>query len=158
MKGRRVGPRDWMLALGVPDGCIEEGKRAAEERGRSFLLHVPKGARAFRTKVDGCWFTGNTPKRVDFLFCVELPDGSWAVLLVELKGGHFKEALEQIDSTFRQLRSAPAGAPVARREAHVIMSHGRQIPRYDVLRVKIEREHKAIVYPHSGRYEARLDR
>lgn len=123
--------QDFLRRLGIPQECVEQ-RSAAEERGRHFGLRLEKGQVALRVRVDGCWFSGTEHRRVDYLFLADLSEQTLLCLLVELKGGHYGEALEQLASTLKYLEEQPPYRQQRpqRLVAHIVLSHGNQIPRY----------------------------
>lgn len=123
--------QEWLTALGVPAGCIE-AKTAAREKHCSFHLVASSGMQALRVRVDGCWLTSTEHRKVDYLFTADLTSGRLC-LLVELKGGKYGQALQQIEQTLRHLESLPAYRfdPPRHVRAYVVLSHGNQVPQYE---------------------------
>src|SRR4051794_22234966 len=95
----------WLARMGIPEACIEAKSAAAEHR-QSFSLVPPVNRPVYRIKVDGCWITDSSRKRIDYLFCCEVEAGQWAVVLVELKGKDYGHALTQVEQTLTDLRPA----------------------------------------------------
>ena len=97
---------EWLKALGIPESCISQHSSAKEGKC-SFTIDRQKlgGTRdeIWRVKVDNCWLPGAGEKKVDYLFWGQSVSGCKVVMLVELKGGHFGKALQQIESTLQRL-------------------------------------------------------
>lgn len=152
-----MSPPAWLIALGVPGKCMEP-LAAAQENQRRFKLEVARNRTVWRVRVDGCWLSSPQQKKVDYLFCVEEPSGSWKLILVELKGKDFGHALEQIrqvvefikaQPTFHQLGSQPI-------QAVVVLSNGNNVPAYQRERDRLRARHGIQVIAKSQHYTMTL--
>ena len=92
----------WLTVLAVPKACVTP-KSSAQERGRRFVIRPQPGDRIWRVRVDGCWLPGSQERKVDYLFWGQSATGRRVILLVELKGKKFRDALEQIEHTLGRL-------------------------------------------------------
>ncbi len=127
-------------ALDIPHACVEK-RSSCKENQRSFSINPASGDEIWRIKVDGCWLRG-AQKRVDYIFWVQSKSGKRAIILVELKGSNYGQALDQIESTLRLLckRSSTNFVHTGKRplspghdgitdrgvQAYVVLSTGRQ--------------------------------
>lgn len=71
---------------------------AYQEQGRGVRLTPGRLGVAIKIKVDGCLITGNDQKKCDYLYVHE-QSGKCRVVLVELKGNNYREALAQLAAT-----------------------------------------------------------
>lgn len=69
----------------------------AKERGKRFSFENKNKKSICRVHVDGCFITDNSIKKCDYLFFV---NEIHKYYLIELKGVHVSEAVEQIVSTY----------------------------------------------------------
>ncbi len=158
----------WLLALGIPEGCVSNSS-SAEERGRRFSIHSQPGDEIWRVHVDGCWVCDNV-KRVDYLFWGRSAAGRRVVLLVELKGQDFGRALQQIESTLQRLCKRSGGNIIHTGQhraslghephgtggvrAYVVLSKGSGVPQRQREREKLRARYGVIVYHREQRIEA----
>lgn len=149
--------RSWMSGLGVPDCCVTV-KTAATENGRRFALLAPTGVAVLRVHVDGCWLRENQQRKVDYLFTAEFAKDKLLCLLVELKGKQYGEALAQIEDTLKHLETIPAYRKErpATLVAHVVLSQGNQIPRYQNQEEKLRSRYGLLIKRTSQRGEYRV--
>lgn len=131
-----------LRGLAVPEACIAS-KTAAEEHRRSFRLLLAKGQPALRVRVDGCWLSAQQGRKVDYLFLVDLPGDVLLYILVELKGGHYGEALEQLKAMLVYLDAQKTYHQVHPRQlvAYVVLSHGNQVGRYQAQEMQLRRRY-----------------
>lgn len=94
-------PPAWLLELGIPANCISLQTSVGDDNAR-FRLQKAPGDEVWCVRVDDCWITGDQ-RKADYLFYCSSGNGDKKVVLVELKGRHFSDALAQIRSTLRQL-------------------------------------------------------
>jgi len=94
-------PPAWLLELGVPANCISLQTSVGDDNARFRLQKVP-GDEVWCVRVDDCWIAGDQ-RKVDYLFYCSSGNGDNKIVLVELKGRHFSDALAQIRSTLGQL-------------------------------------------------------
>lgn len=94
-------PPAWLLEIGIPANCISLQTSVGDNNARFRLKKAP-GDEVWCVHVDGCWIAGDR-RKVDYLFYCSSGNGNRKVVLVELKGRHFTDALAQIRSTLRQL-------------------------------------------------------
>lgn len=134
---------EWLIALGIPAGCIAR-RSSAEERARRFTIHPRTRDIVWRIKVDECWLQSPDEKKVDYLFWGQSASGRKVILLVELKGEDFGKALRQIRSTLEELckradgngihvglhQRSPGHDLLADRgvQAYVVLSKGKGVP------------------------------
>jgi len=158
----------WLRALGIPEPCIAL-KSSAEERGRRFSIRPNPGDRIWRVRVDGCWRDSSNGKKVDYLFWGQSSAKRRVVLLVELKGKHLGDALLQIERTLERLCKQADGQGIHigphqvspghdRRDsggvqAHVILSHGREMPQQRRKLEGIRKKYHVLVYHREKRRE-----
>ena len=162
----------WLLALGIPEGCISN-KSSAEEKGRQFSIRSRRGNKKddiWRVQVDDCWLKDDAEKRVDYLFWGQSASGRKVILLVELKGQDFNKALQQIASTLQRLckhtegnivhtghhRASPGHDPhgAGGVRAYVVLSRGRGVPQRQKEREKLRERYGVIVYHREQRLDA----
>jgi hypothetical protein len=165
--------RDDLVALGIPENCISNASSASEGRSR-FIIHPYRADRGnasdtvFRVHVDGGWL-GQGTQKVDYMFWCQSASGRRIVLLVELKGGDFGKALDQIQATLALLcRKSSDGtfhggqmSPASKHDdvsaggvmAYVVFSHGRRVPLYQKRQVELRQQYGVIVYHHERRVE-----
>ena len=133
-----------LLSSVIPPQCVSS-RSAVREHKRRFSVQPRAGDEICCIELDGCWLTTDTAKRVDYLFVGRSASGHKLVLLVELKGGNFGKALDQIEATLQFLcKQSPANvihnndhesalAHDAPRNdgvrAYVILSHGHKVGR-----------------------------
>ena len=148
---------DFLVRLGIPTQCVER-RTSAEERGRHFSLRLEGGLVALRVRVDGCWLSGTEQRKVDYLFLAELSEQTLLCLLVELKGGHYGEALEQLAATLQHLEALPPyrHQRPQRLAAHIVLSHGNQIPRYQQRESQLRQRYGVQIRRSSQRGEYRV--
>ncbi len=130
-----MNPLNWFAELGIPENCITK-KSSCGEKGRKFSIIPKRGEKVWRVKVDGCWLSRKR-KKVDYLFWGEEASGKRIILLVELKGGHYGKALEQVYSTL-QVLCKHSYANIAHNKAAIKISvhspiHERGVQAYIVL-------------------------
>ncbi|RRR72140.1 MAG: hypothetical protein EI684_10525 [Candidatus Viridilinea halotolerans] len=129
----------WLTRLGIPEACISQ-KSSVQEKSRRFSIRPQLGDSVWCVKLDGCWIHGDTARRIDYLFWVKNAKSKGIILLIELKGKNFGDALEQIRQTLERLcknaqdqgihtglhRQSPGHDPVEGRgvRAYVILSRG----------------------------------
>jgi hypothetical protein len=101
----------WLEALGIPDSCISLASSAREGKC-SFVIHTRPDEQVWRVKVDGCWIQSGAEKKVDYLFWGQSVSGQKLIILVELKGQHFGEALKQIENMLQRLCKRAAGSGI----------------------------------------------
>ena len=147
----------WLGSLGVPDCCVTV-KTAATENGRRFQLLAPTGVSVLRVRVDGCWLSGTDRRKVDYLFTAEVANGKRLCVLVELKGKEYGKALSQVEDTIKYIESIPAYLKERPNTlvAHVVLSQGNQIPRYQVQEEKLRKKYGLRIYRTSQRGEYRI--
>jgi hypothetical protein len=92
----------WLRELGIPEDCISPASSTGKGEP-SFVILPQAGDQIWRVEVDHCWFGSREGKRVDYLFWGQSASVKRVILLVELKGKKFKDALEQIENTLRRL-------------------------------------------------------
>lgn len=80
------------------DKCIQNDL-LFQEKGMGVNLDTSPRGSAIKIKVDGCLIT-NT-KKCDCLYFYEHSKNQHYIFLVELKGTHFNDALEQLAATFQ---------------------------------------------------------
>lgn len=96
-------PPQWLIALGVPEMCISQNS-SAKEHARRFSIRPQPGDSVWRIKTDGCWINNEDVRRVDYIFWVKSATSTKGiVLLVELKGKHVGDALDQVSQTLERL-------------------------------------------------------
>ena len=157
----------WLRALEIPDVCISQASSAREGR-RRFVIHLREGDQIWRVKMDGCWLTSSSEKKVDYLFWGSSALGRKVILLVELKGKHFGKALEQIESTLQRICKRADGRGIhtgAHQEspghglhkqgvqAYVVLSKGKGVPQRRLERERIRKRYGVLVHPKSQRLE-----
>ena len=158
----------WLTALGIPEDCVSASSSAREGK-RSFSIHPRPGDQIWRVKVDGCWLQSGDAKKVDYLFWVQSTSGQRAVLLIELKGKAFGEALKQIESTLQQIckrtvdrgihtgshQDSPGHSPhnAGGVRAYVVLSKGKGVPQRQRDRERIRQRYGVPVHPKSQRLE-----
>ena len=158
----------WLRALGIPEPCIAL-KSSAEERGRRFSIHLGPGDRVWRVQVDGCWLDSSAGKKVDYLFWGQSSTKRRVILLVELKGKHLGDALQQIERTLEHLckRADGRGIHVGPHQtspghdrhdsggvqAHIVLSHGREMPQQRRRLESIREKYHVLVYHREKRLE-----
>lgn len=92
-----------LLEVHWEDGCIDSGHRLAES-GRVFSLRPADGEEAVFIRPEACpeWPQGT--KKCDAVVISRSRDEkTFSVVLVELKGGHVENALNQIEITCRAM-------------------------------------------------------
>ena len=133
-----------LLSSIIPPECVSS-RSSVREHKRRFSIRPQAGDQICCVKLDGCWLQSESVKRVDFLFLGKSASGKKLVLLVELKGGDFGKALDQIEATLQFLckkrhrnivhksnhkdalaHDAPEKGGV---RAYVILSHGQKVGR-----------------------------
>lgn len=89
-------------------GCVSPGTVLAEQ-GRVFSLRPEKGEYAVFLRPEKCPEWPKEGKKCDgVILCAHQDDPEFMVVLVELKGGHVGHALDQLESTCRDLCSKGA--------------------------------------------------
>lgn len=150
---------NWLRQIGIQTNCIEQ-KTVAKENKRTFQLVVNNDTFVRRVQIDGCWFSDNSSKKIDFLFLVSTAPQQQVVYFVELKGSRYKDALRQLDEFlvefFRRWKKARLPS-VKRKEAYIILSHGNSIPQYTFLKQKIEKTFGLKIYTASKSAKVNLD-
>ena len=128
--------------LGATDseGCFDNSN-VAKENGKEFRINTKKTL--CRIKNDGCLTTSNTENKCDYIFKVcETSE----ILLVELKGGDFATALDQIIASYKKIYSKLiAGHPAYK--GYIISS---SVPaaaeqKFRKLKEKCKKDHNLIV-------------
>jgi len=157
----------WLRALEIPDACISQASSAREGR-RRFVIHLREGDQIWRVKMDGCWLTSSSEKKVDYLFWGSSALGRKVIILVELKGKHFGKALEQIESTLQRTCKRADGRGIhtgAHQEspghdlhqegvqAYVVLSKGKGVRKRLRERERIRQRYGIRVYPKSQRFD-----
>lgn len=152
----------WLTDLGIPENCIAR-KSAAEERGRRFSIRPRRGDAIWHVQVDGCWLRNIDGKKVDSLFWGQSASGRKIVLLVELKGSDFGQALAQINDTFAKLckradghgihlgshLDSPGHTSLADGgvRAYVVLSKGKGVPQRSNERERLRKRYGVLVQP-----------
>jgi AAA domain, putative AbiEii toxin, Type IV TA system len=160
VEGRSMSVPEWLIELGIPNSCIVQ-ESAAKEHKRRFSILPRQGDVIWRVQVDGCWLQSGGEKRVDYLFWGQSASGRKAILLVELKGGDFGKALDQIGSTLKRLckrgddkglhlgphQHSPGHDPTADGGvlAYVVLSNGRQVPQHLTKRQRLQHRYGVLV-------------
>lgn len=159
----------WLLALGIPENCIT-GNSSAEENKRRFSIRPQAGDEIWCVKVDNGWITDNTHRKVDYLFWGQSKSGRRVVLLVELKGSNFRQAIRQIESTLQQLcknsedggihtgnhRNSPGHGTHSQGgvQAYVVLSKGPGVAQSQTEIRRIQKSHGVRVILRGQRFEA----
>ena len=131
-----------LLSSVIPPECVSS-RSAVREHRRRFSIQPRAGDEICCIELDGCWLKSDPVKRVDYLFLGRSAAGKKLVLLVELKGGNFGKALDQIEATLQFLCRQGSGNVIHNGEhksalahdapenggvrAYVILSHGRKV-------------------------------
>src|SRR6266542_7007174 len=91
-----------------PESCVEYNEVrkicVAEQSGKSYRLNNLSGLTIRKIKIDGCLAQQAGKKRCDYLMAVNDKETKRAIL-IELKGGNLKEALNQIYDTVIWLKN-----------------------------------------------------
>lgn len=91
----------WLTDIGIPAECISQQSSVGDDHAK-FRIQKAPGDELWCVQVDGGWITSEE-RKVDYLFYCSSGNGVKKILLVELKGRHFTDALTQIRSTLRQI-------------------------------------------------------
>ncbi len=131
---------DYLRELGIPADCLVK-RSSCSERGRGFSIEPQAEDEIWRVAVDGCW--QKERRRVDCLFWARSGTGRQVVVLVELKGSNYGQALDQIESTLAWLCKLSPDEQIHERAdqalkhaaggwngvlAYVVLRTGRQVP------------------------------
>jgi hypothetical protein len=79
--------------------CCESDTLHAQEKGRGVKLEASNAGNALKIKVDGCLITDS--KKCDCLYFYQQSRTKRYAFLVELKGTHYADALEQLSISKR---------------------------------------------------------
>ena len=158
-----MSPPAWLLELGIPETCISLQTSVGDAQAR-FRLRKAPGDEVWCVRVDGCWLNSEQ-KKVDYLFYCSNASGNHTVVLVELKGRHFSDALAQIRSTLKQLcklgidggihqgahQNSPghAAAHSGGVRAYVILSKYRSTSLDQIELQRIAKEFQVVILPRS---------
>ncbi len=150
----------WLKDLGIPEECISR-QSSARERGQTFSIKPLPGDDIWCVKMDGCWITDNQTRRIDYLFWGQSASGRKVILLVELKGKKFHDALEQIEQTLQRLCKNAVGQGIHRGahitapghdpdgvKAYVVLGQAGHFQRQNPARQRILDRYHVTVYPH----------
>ena len=160
----------WLTDLGIPENCVSH-QSSSEEHGRRFSIRPRRGDTIWHIQVDGCWLRSIESKKVDSLFWGQSASGRKVVLLVELKGSDFGQALGQINSTLARLckradghgihigshLGSPGHTSLARGGvcAYVVLSKGRGVPLRLKEREQLRKRYGVLV--HTGERQIEID-
>lgn len=141
-----------LLAMGVPEECISQMSSAGTVR--RFSIRPLRGEEIWRVFVDGCWIRDNVTRRVDYLFWARTSSGQHIIILVELKGGHFTDALEQIEQMLQLLATYKDTIPSeVEKRAYAVLSHGRGVPQATNMRERLRKRYGVRVVAREKRIE-----
>ena len=143
-----------LAGLDIPEHCIDE-RTSAQENRRKFEIRRHAQETVYRIKVDDCWLSNQDGKKVDYLFWCA--NGKERLSLVELKGGDFGKALEQVESTLRilfqqepQLRQFADTGGIC---SYVVLSKGSGVRQRLKEIARLKKTYKVIVRPHGQQLE-----
>ncbi len=148
------------MKVRIPEECVETSRNAkivcAEKRCKITFVNRTR-REVIKYRIDGCrplraLLKGPPCKLCDYLVVVLSPGEEH---YVELKGKHVQDALDQLASTLRQLRSS---SPKSSVYCWIIATESpRESSKFQVLRRKFEREFSARVKIRTSQYEHVLD-
>jgi len=147
-----VKPPAWLSSnLQIQADCIEQAT-AAKEKGKRFELVAPSGSQVFKVKVDGCWIKSEQTQKVDYMFCCVLHNQpvTQDVILVELKGRHYGEALEQMKATLAKLQPYLSAIKPRQLIGCIVLSNGNEVGNYQTEALRIRKRY-GIVLQHKSK-------
>ncbi len=141
----------WLSSnLQIQADCIEQAT-AANEKGKRFELVAPSGSQVFKVKVDGCWIKSEQTQKVDYMFCCVLNNQpvTQDVILVELKGQHYGEALKQMEATLAKLQPYLSAIKPRQLIGCIVLSNGNEVGKYPNEALSIRKKYGIVLKPKS---------